>query len=207
MVTIVTALINHVLMMVNNMKIKVNTTDLIKKLEGFPFEIVEKMLEHQYAQNNIVDISVFHNLPSAEKYQGGFDWRTSPEGFSFWDEIIHGKNFDKFFERYPKRYPLNPKSKAVYIRGDVNNGANVIKELESRGGINIWNKMGNANHMLYFIDPVTNYIERAVDPQCKNLLRTYYTEILPGDYTMVEITMGEIAEKLGIDVNKLRIKK
>lgn len=182
------------------MKIKVNTTDLIKKLEGFPFEIVEKMLEHQYAQNNIVDISVFHNLPSAEKYQGGFDWRTSPEGFSFWDEIIHGKNFDKFFERYAK-------SKEVYIRGDVRYGENIIKELESRGGVNIWNKMGNANHMLYFIDPVTNYIERAVDPQYKNLLMTYYTEISPGDYTMVELTMGEIAEKLGVDVNKLRIKK
>ena len=61
--------------------------------------------------------------------------------------------------------------------------------------------------MLYFIDPVTNYIERAVDPQYKNLLMTYYTEISPGDYTMVELTMGEIAEKLGVDVNKLRIKK
>lgn len=182
------------------MKIKVNTKDLIKKLEGFPFEVVEKMLEYQYAQNNIVDISVFHNLPSAKKCQGGFDWITSPEGFSFWNEIIICEKFDKFFERYAK-------SKEVYIRGDEKNGINVIKELESRGGINTWESMGNGNNILYFIDPITNYIERAIEPQYKNLLITNYTEISPGDYTMVEITMGEIAEKLGVDVKKLRIKK
>jgi hypothetical protein len=61
--------------------------------------------------------------------------------------------------------------------------------------------------MLYFIDPVTNYIERAVDPQYKNLLISNYTEISPGEYIMVELSIQEIAEKLGVDVNKLRIKK
>lgn len=184
------------------MKIKVNTKDLIKKLEGFPFEVVEKMLEYQYAQNNIVDISVFHNLPSAKKCQGGFDWITSPEGYSFWNEIIQGEKFDKFFERYAK-------SKEVYIRGreDLRNGENVIRELESRGGINTWDKMGCGNNALYFIDPVTNYIESAVDPQYKNLLISNYTEISPGEYIMVELSIQEIAEKLGVDVNKLRIKK
>ena len=180
------------------MKIKVNAKDLIEDLENFPIEVVEKMLEYQYKQLGKIDIGVFqYNRADAMK---GFSWEDTIEGYDFWNYVIGKKRFDVFFERYAK-------SKEVYIRGDVRYGENIIKELESRGGVNIWNKMGNANHMLYFIDPVTNYIERAVDPQYKNLLMTYYTEISPGDYTMVELTMGEIAEKLGVDVNKLRIKK
>lgn len=180
------------------MKIKVNTKDLIGDLENFPIEVVEKMLEYQYKQLGKIDIAVFqYNRNDAKE---GFCWDDTIEGRDFWCDIIYRKNFDRFFERYAK-------SKEVCIRGNAHNGENVIKELESRGGVNIWNKMGTANHMLYFIDPVTNYIERVVDPQCKNLLRTYYTEISPGEYTMVELTMGEITEKFGVDVNKLRIKK
>ena len=158
------------------------------------------MLEYQYKQLGKIDIAVFQKDRTKCNNNGGFHWATTIEGHEFWCDIIRRKNFDRFFERYAK-------SKAVYIRGDEKNGENVIKELESRGGINTWKSMGNGNNILYFIDPVTNYIERAIEPQYKNLLITNYTEILPGDYTMVELTMGEIAEKLGVDVNKLRIKK
>lgn len=61
---------------------------------------------------------------------------------------------------------------------------------------------------MYYIDPVTNYIAIApkMEESLQNLLKTYYTEItLPKK--MVELTMEEIAEKFGVDVNKLRIKK
>ena len=45
-----------------------------------------------------------------------------------------------------------------------------------------------------------------MEESLQNLLKTYYTEItLPKK--MVELTMEEIAEKFGVDVNKLRIKK
>ena len=40
----------------------------------------------------------------------------------------------------------------------------------------------------------------------QNLLKTVYTEISPCK-KMVELTMEEIAEKLGINVEQLRIKK
>jgi hypothetical protein len=186
---------------------KVTTKDLIGDLENFPIEVVEKMLIEQYRQWGKIDITIFqYNRSDAKK---GFSWENTADGYDFWNDVIGKKRFDVFFERYPRRHPLHPKSKAVYIRGDEKNGENVIKELESRGGVNIWNKMGIANHMLYFIDPVTNYIERAVDPQCKNLLETVYTEISPceSENTMVELTMQEIADKLGVDVDKLRIKK
>lgn len=181
------------------MKIKVNITDLIGDLKGFPFEIVEKMLEYQYKQKGRIDIKVFQDNRAAVKE--GFCWKDTIEGYDFWNAVIK-KRFDVFFERYAK-------SKEVYIRGrgDLRNGENVIKELESRGGINTWDKMGGGNNALYFIDPVTNYIESAVDPQYKNLLISNYTEITPGEYIMVELSIQEIAEKLGINAKFLRIKK
>ena len=182
------------------MKIKVNAKDLIEDLENFPIEVVEKMLEYQYKQLGIIDIAFFqYNRADAMK---GFSWEDTIEGHEFWNYVIAKKRFDVFFERYAK-------SKEVYIRGDVHNGENVIKELESRGGINHHNYFGDVNGQLYFIDPVTNYIVKAnenLEIPLKNLLKTVYTEISPGEYTMVELTMQEIAEKLGVDVNKIRIK-
>jgi hypothetical protein len=99
-------------------------------------------------------------------------------------------------------------SKNVYIRGNKDNAKEVIKELERRGGINKYDYHGNAD-ALYFIDPVTNYIAMAVkiEESFQNLLISNYTEISPCENTMVELTIEEIAEKLGVDVDKLRIKK
>lgn len=181
------------------MKIKVNITDLIGDLKGFPFEIVEKMLEYQYKQKGRIDIKVFQDNRAAAKE--GFCWEDTIEGYDFWNAVIK-KRFDVFFERYAK-------SKEVYIRGrgDLRSGENVIKELENRGGINKYD-YGSNTDSLYYIDPVTNYIAIApkMEESLQNILKTYYTEItLPKK--IVELTMEEIAEKLGIDVELLRIKK
>lgn len=184
------------------MEIKVTTKDLIGDLENFPIEVVEKMLENQFKQVNKIDISVFQEYRDSDIQRGGFCWKNTIEGPDFWEDVINNENFDRFFECYAK-------SKEVYIRGceDLKSGRNVIKELESRGGINNWLKLGNGNNTLYFIDPVTNYIESAIDKEYKNLLISNYTEISPGDYTIVELTIQEIADKLGINVELLRIKK
>ena len=98
--------------------------------------------------------------------------------------------------------------KNVYIHGDKDNGEEVIKELKSRGGINKYDYTGIGN-ALYFIDPVTNYIAMAteVEESFQNLLTSNYTEISLCENTMIELTMEEIAEKLGIDAELLRIKK
>ena len=191
------------------METKVTQKDLIGDLEDFPIEIVEKMLQEQHKQIGKIDIAVFQYDRTKSKDNGGFRWDSTVDGRDFWNDVIRGKKFELFFERYPKRYPISPKSKAVYIRGDVTNAKNVIKELESRGGINKYDYTGSANEMLYFIDPVTNYISGAckTEEALQNLLKTFYTEISPSENTMVELTMEEIAKKLGVDVNKLRIKK
>lgn len=184
------------------MKIKVTKKDLIGDLENFPIEIVKKMLQEQYKQVGKIDISIFQDSRFTDIQNGGFHWSDTIEGYAFWHTILHFKRFNIFFERYPEL------SKNVYIHGDRNNGEKVIKELKRRGGINKYDYNGNAD-ALYFIDPVTNYIEMAakVEKSFQNLLISNYTEISPCENTTVELTMEEIAEKLGVDVELLRIKK
>ena len=72
-------------------------------LEGFPEEVVEKMLERQVEKGNPRDVSVFEKYIGDDKQAGGFDWCSSPEGHHFWDAIIEEEDFDTFFKRYPKQ--------------------------------------------------------------------------------------------------------
>jgi len=72
------------------------------QLEGFPKEIVEKMLERQVEQGNKRDVSVFGKNKCANKEEGGFDWLYERDLFS-WSDVLIGKNFDLFFKRYPKQ--------------------------------------------------------------------------------------------------------
>lgn len=70
--------------------------------EDLPKEIKEKMLEYQVAQGNKKKPSIFvHELGSA-KYEGGFSWADSPEGFDFWKNVLEEGNFKIFFDKYPK---------------------------------------------------------------------------------------------------------
>lgn len=182
------------------MKIKVNTKDLIGDLENFPIEVVEKMLEYQYKQLGKIDIAIFqYNRNDAKE---GFCWDDTIEGLDFWCDIIYRKNFNRFFERYPKW------SKKVYISGEDKLYENVIKSLERRGGINVKGLLGNSNYAVYYIDPKTNQIERCTqdDEKLYNVITSTFEKIEPEEF-VIEMTLPEIAEKLGIDVKLLRIKK
>ena len=77
------------------------------QLEGFPKEIVERMLECQVEQGNEKDVSVFETILDADRYFGGFTWRDTIEGSNWWSEVIDNKNFNMFFNKYPKtsQYP------------------------------------------------------------------------------------------------------
>lgn len=183
------------------METKVTQKDLIKELKNFPIKVVEKMLQRQYEQMGKIDISIFQEYKDSDIQRGGFRWENTIEVHDFWKDVIRYEKFDVFFERYPKL------SKNVYIRGDINNGREIIEELKRKGGINKYDYNGNAD-ALYFIDPVTNYIAIApkIEEFLQNLLKTYHTEItLPKK--MIELTMEEIAEKFGVDAELLRIKK
>ena len=76
------------------------------QLEGFPREIVERMLECQVEQGKPRDVSLFECIPNADQHSGGFNWRDTIEGEDWWSKVIDDKNFDIFFLKYPKTsYP------------------------------------------------------------------------------------------------------
>lgn len=72
-------------------------------LEGFPDEVVEKMLERQVEQGNKRNVASFEERNSINFMDGGFDWSNTIEKWGFWWEVIIYKNFDLFFEKYPKK--------------------------------------------------------------------------------------------------------
>lgn len=71
-------------------------------IEGFPIEVVAKMLELQYEQSGVVDVSVFEDDRDAGVALSGFDWNMTSEGDNFWESIIMKRDFSEFFKKYPK---------------------------------------------------------------------------------------------------------
>lgn len=67
------------------------------QLEGFPKEIVEKMLDYQHRQGNKKNISIFENNVSK-----GFIWDETEEGYEFWEQVIKKEDFYVFFKKYPR---------------------------------------------------------------------------------------------------------
>ena len=77
----------------------VGEKDLIWDLKGFPIDVVQAMLFNQRQQHDIVDVTVFQTMRSADR--NGFTWGASAEGWDFWDEVIHRKQFGIFYKSYP----------------------------------------------------------------------------------------------------------
>jgi hypothetical protein len=78
------------------------------RLEGFPSEVVEKMLERQVEQGNKRDVGVFEKFKWADDIFGGFHWANTKEGDDFWQKVIAYKDFALFFSRYPKKDKFTP---------------------------------------------------------------------------------------------------
>ncbi len=72
-------------------------------LIGFPKEIISRMLYCQEEQGNPRDVSVFEKGRAAGQYNKGFTWNETKEGSLFWSKVINTKDFDIFFEKYPKK--------------------------------------------------------------------------------------------------------
>lgn len=188
---------------------KVVNEDLVGELREFPLAIVQKMIERQVMQGNPANVEIFQVDPTAVRFDGGFEWEDSPEGWDFWGKVIEGMEFNVFFERYPE-------SNRVYIVSasgvDHEVGENVIKTLEKYGGINENDYSGNDFGAIYYIEPKTNIIQ--ICDTCSShegkllyeVVIATYTQIFPVEFTL-EVTMEEIAEKFGVDVKNLRIKE
>lgn len=191
---------------------EITKKDLIGQIANFPLEVVERMVFEQVKQGHKPNPAVFAKSKTAAEEQGGFTWSETHDGHSFWDDVIRLNNFNVFFERYPKKYmedsSQNTNSNLVYAIGVLGNGEGVIEALESHGGINARGHYGDEPTYLYYIDPETNYIEICGegDNPLRKILEATYTRIEIEDI-IIEVSMEDIAEMMGVDVSKIRIKK
>ena len=91
------------------------------------------MLDYQEEQGTKRDITVFENNKSYSLSAGGFDWNKTKEKFWFWEEVIRKRNFNIFFEKYPKQYSQDYSQefkvgdKVIYF---ITNKIGTIKEVK-----------------------------------------------------------------------------
>ena len=72
-------------------------------LTGFPKEIIARMLDCQVEQGYPRDVSVFEEKIYAGMDQKGFGWKHTKDGLAFWEQVILQRDFNLFFEKYPKQ--------------------------------------------------------------------------------------------------------
>ena len=82
-------------------KYNLKESDAILSLKGFPLEVIEKMIDRQVETGYDPNVRNFQKDPYC--FIGGFDWSMSVEGGDFWNNVIHRKKFEIFFEKYPKK--------------------------------------------------------------------------------------------------------
>lgn len=189
---------------------KVKQEDLVGQLLDFPIEVVQKMVERQIEQGNEPDVTIFQKDCRATRLDRGFTWSSTIEGDVFWYIVIAQHRFADFFERYPN----GSLSKKVYIWGHPTKGKKVIEALKERGGLDRYiGYAGDRTDSIYYIDPITSKIELcnadSTDRTVKSLFNmvTTYHEKIEINEDELEVTLDEIAEKFGVDVEKLKIKK
>ena len=188
-----------------NVIFKVEQSDLVGQIKNFPIEVVEEMIEEQVAQGNYPNVEVFQKNIYADAEDEGFDWELTTDGSKFWRDVASLQNFNVFFKKYPKKNNTN----LVYIIGDSEIGMDIIKTLEKYGGINEHNLEGSRDDCVYYIEPNNNFIEVCDfegNLSLWDVLMATYTPIKAEEF-IVEFTMEQIAEKFGVDVKNLRIKK
>ena len=80
----------------------VEQSDLVGRLECFPIEVVQKMVNEQVRQGNKADVVLFQKRVYAARVSGGFDWERSFMGLKFWRDVLINERFDTFFQKYQK---------------------------------------------------------------------------------------------------------
>ena len=164
---------------------KVKQEDLVGRIKDFPIEVVQKMVEEQVKQSDDADVTAFQESPYS-----GFLWLKTKDGVDFWNAIIEKKNFNLFFETYPKyEQSDNEETKEevdthVYYRGVWNRGNEIISELEKLGGVNDYGRYnGKDSKEYYFIHPIDHLI-RHISIESRypgealplDFLKSFYTE-------------------------------
>ena len=157
------------------MNYKVTKNDLKGQLDGFPIEVVQRMVDCQVEQGNKADVTVFQIDRCKIVEHGGFDWAGTKDGVPFWGKILSGRKFDVFFNKYPKK----ELDIHVYYRGNAERGDEIISELVKLGGINYYNISAIHIGCYYFVDPKNkriNFMSSSEYSLYSHILEECYTE-------------------------------
>jgi hypothetical protein len=158
------------------------------QLKGFPTEVVEKMLEEQERQTGKRDVSVFEGCLAADDTEGGFAWRECKSGdeHSFWRDVIRHRNFDRFFEKYPKQQqPMEQPNKYPMLMwvGDDQ------REISNR-----------INKRVVFMEKCGKFLawDAETFEEAEKTIETFPWDLAIPCVTL-QLTRAEIAAKFGVD--------
>lgn len=158
------------------------------KWNDLPVEIQEKMLEEQVRQGNKRDPDVFIRSIISGRNNGGFSWGDCGNYSDyFWRDVLSDGKFDVFYSKYPKNY-FYPTEKVMLVSEDKISWEKRVVFGEKCGRFLAWSCVDNLN-------------DAKITTEISNW--KYAKEI----NSPIELTMDEIANKFGIDVNLLKIKK
>lgn len=107
----------------------VQYSDLVGGVSEFPIEIVQKMVERSTEQerwDDNIGMRTFQTNITSSGY-GGFNWRATSEGHTFWSRVIEHKRFDLFFDLYPCKYL----GKTIYIKADGTNNKEQLSKIKN----------------------------------------------------------------------------
>ena len=85
----------------NNMGaiLKVNKSDIYGAIEGFPLEVVQKMVELTIEEEHTDFEGALKILRKTS--WAGFTWSETDEGSYFWYKVVDHHEWWRFFKRYP----------------------------------------------------------------------------------------------------------
>lgn len=63
------------------------------QLKDFPENVVNAMLDEQERQGNPRDVTIFEDITSRHKSEGGFNWADSVKGYDLWKAVISDRKF------------------------------------------------------------------------------------------------------------------
>jgi hypothetical protein len=163
-------------------------------LKDIRADIVEVMLLRQVEQGNKRDVSVFEKHRTECFENGAFEWSETPEGDAVWCAALINKNFAPFYEFHKKQANTpEPWIERVMMVSDLP----IKGEHKGEQRVVFMHRKGK-----YFAWKDAKTIEEA--ERATRVTTWQYAAEIP---TKTVLTMQEIADKFGVDVDSIEIEK
>lgn len=156
------------------------------QITEFPEPIVEAMLKYQVLHGNPRDVTVFGENVLAIIDNGGFNWDSTTEGMAFWRGVLCTNNFKLFFKKLETKvvYP-----KVMLVSDNKINWYTQVVYMEKCGKFLAWANAETIEDSLTEVSSLSWEFAKDIE------------KLVP-----LELTLDQIAEKFGVNINFLKIK-